>query len=282
MTRLGIEQLSTFGMSPIALARLAADLGCAYISTGLAPTLNVLEGFAPWSLRDDPALRRELAAVTENLGITISLGEGCVVMPGGDVRNFAADLDIFAEIGVGRINTLSMDPDLGRTLDQFAMLVEMAGDRGIEVVLEFSGTSPVGALSKALGALRHVGRPNFRLLIDAMHYFRIGGTVAALAATDPDAIGYIQLCDVPLKQRFETYAEEARFERMVPGEGELPLFDLLAALPRHLVIGLEIPLWAAAQAGEDAHARIGRCVAAANRLIGRLESHDAGLDQPAY
>ena len=37
------------------------------------------------------------------------------------------------------------------------------------------------------------------------------------------------------------------YDRKIPGEGELPLRDLLALLPRDLVIGLEIPRRALAE-----------------------------------
>jgi hypothetical protein len=60
------------------------------------------------------------------------------------------------------------------------------------------------------------------------------------------------------------------FERMVPGEGELPLFDMLTALPRDRVIGLEVPLRRAAEAGVGPRERLRRCVEAARSLLARL------------
>jgi len=43
-----------------------------------------------------------------------------------------------SELGVKRINTVSMDPDLARTFDQFAALAEMAAAVGVEVTTELS------------------------------------------------------------------------------------------------------------------------------------------------
>ena len=37
MNRLGIENISVFGLPPVEFVNLAADLGCRYISTGLEP-----------------------------------------------------------------------------------------------------------------------------------------------------------------------------------------------------------------------------------------------------
>ena len=59
--------------------------------------------------------------------------------------------------------------------------------------------------------------------------------------------------------------------RKVPGTGEPPLLEILAALPRDLVIGLEVPLRGEAEAGVDPHARLGRCVDAARNMLATLD-----------
>jgi hypothetical protein len=63
-------------------------------------------------------------------GVSISLGKGCIVRPDRDIRDMAGDFDIFQELGAERINTVSMDPDLGRSLDQFGVLAEMSALMG--------------------------------------------------------------------------------------------------------------------------------------------------------
>jgi hypothetical protein len=65
----------------------------------------------------------------------------------------------------------------------------------------------------------------------------------------------------------EHYAEEAMYERMTPGEGELPLLDMLAALPQDRVVGLEIPMRASAEAGVSAYDRLLPCVNSARSLL---------------
>jgi sugar phosphate isomerase/epimerase len=175
------------------------------------------------------------------------------------------------ELGVKRINTLGLDPDTSRNFDQLARLAQMAAERGLQITLEFGPRLGVGDLRTALAAVRHVGRPNFRLLIDAMHVVRSGSGAAELAALNPDVIGYVQLCDAPLISRFSQYADEAKYERMVPGTGELPLLDLLAVLPPHLTISIEVPQRSLAEAGVGPHERLGRCVEATRGLLARLE-----------
>ncbi len=267
MEKLGIEHLSVFGLPPVAFVNLAADLGCHYIATGLTPAPFNPHGYAPFSLRDDAALRREMVSAMRDRGVSISLGEGFSVRAGDNIRERAADLQVMAELGVVRINTVSLDPDLTRSFDQFGELAGMAGALDIETTVEFGPGLAVADLATALAALRHVGRPDFRLLIDTMHLVRSGSGAADIAALDPSLIGYAQLSDAPLVPRIPSYMEEAMFERMVPGEGELPLRDVLAALPSGLVIGIEVPLRSQAEAGIGPRERLQRCLEGARRLL---------------
>jgi hypothetical protein len=110
----------------------------------------------------------------------------------------------------------------------------------------------------------------FRLLIDTMHLVRSGSGPADVAALDPDLIGYRQRRATRARCR-AGYMEEACFERMVPGTGEASLLEILDALPRHLVIGLEVPLRSQADAGIGPQERLGRCVVAARELLAQLD-----------
>ena len=267
MTRIGIENISVFGLPPLDFVNLAADLGCQCISTGLISFDFGVHNYAPFSLRDDLALRRELKAVMRDRGVTISLGEGLVIRPDLTVRDHEADLDTFCELGAEVINTVSMDPDLGRTFDELAILTEMVAARGRSTTIELVPSLTIGDLPTALAAVSHVGRPDFSLLIDTMHVIRSGSTVAEIAALDPALIGYVQLADAPLKPRFDSYFEEAMFERMVPGNGELGLLELLTVLPADRVYSIEIPLRSEAMAGIGPHERLSKCVVAARELL---------------
>lgn len=272
MDRLGIGFLNGFGLPPVDFVNLTADLGCRYMSAVVRGLPLVALGYPPFSLKDDAALRRDVLVALNDRGVAISLGDGFLVLPGAEMRAFTADLDVLAELAVPRINVVSLDPDLSRTFDQFALLTELAAQRGIQTVVEPVPGLTIGDLPTALAAREHVGRPEFRLLIDTMHLVRSGSSAADVAAIDPEHIGYAQLNDTTLRPRIDNYMEEAMFERMVPGEGELPLRDILSALSPDVVIEIEVPRRSLALAGVGPIDRLRACVEAARRLLSEVAS----------
>jgi len=183
------------------------------------------------------------------------------------VRDFARDMDLVREIGGSRIACVSLDSDLQRTIDHFAVLAEMAAERGLLVSAEMGSLGPYGLVEPALTLVRGVAMANFSLMVDAMHFFRLGNTVEQLTAMDPKLIGYAQLCDAPWAPRFETYLEEAMYERLPPGEGELPLRDFVRLVPPDVVLSLEIPERALADSGIGPRERTARCIAATRSLL---------------
>jgi sugar phosphate isomerase/epimerase len=264
---LSIDFISVFGLPPVQFAALAAELGCEHISIGLTPMPANPHRYPVWSLREDSGLRRDMISALRDCGVSISLGEGFLVRPGIDVRDAAADMDHMCELGVPTVNILSLEPDRSRGLEQLAAFADMALARRMRATLEFLPGLPIGDLAAAVAAVRAVGRPNFQLLLDAMHVFRSGAQPAQIAALDPTLIGYAQLCDVPLSSKSASYADEARHERLPPGEGELPLLEFVSVLPRDLIIGLEVPMLTRAEHGVIPHDRLSGCVKGARDLL---------------
>lgn len=268
MNALGIERLSVFGMPPVEFVRLAADLGCDGVGIGLAPSQDYNpHNYPDWSLRHDAGLRREMAAALQDSGVVISIVEGFAFAPGHDVRAYDRDLDIVCELGADRINVVSLDKDLERTIEEFAVLAGMAAQRGLRVSAEMGSLGPIAHVEPALALARGVGAANFSLLIDAMHFFRLGNTIEQLAAIAPGLIGYVQLCDAPWAPRFDTYLEEALYERMPPGAGDLPLLEFVRLLPRDVTVSLEIPMRSLADQGVGPRERLAPCVGAARALL---------------
>jgi sugar phosphate isomerase/epimerase len=272
VNRLGIEMLTLLSMGPVEHVTLAAELGCAAISSGLTSmplTMFGITDFAPypaWSLRDDPALRRETLAAMRDTGVHIGLGEGFRARSDGDVRDYAGDLDLMAELGAVRINAIFIEDDLALAKDQLAILAEMTRDRGMVFTTEFVPPVGINSFETALEVCAYIGQGKARVLVDAMHFFRSGGTVEQLKAVDPDWIGYAQMCDGTLTAWDDGYFMTAMFARGIPGEGEFPLREWVAALPATCEIGLEVPRLDDLRGGMSPRDHAARVVAAARAL----------------
>ncbi|HEY6870891.1 MAG TPA: TIM barrel protein [Novosphingobium sp.] len=266
MRKIGLEFLGVFGLSPVKLVEIASDLGCDFIGTVPAPMDYNPEGFDRWNLMEDAHLRCELKAVLAERGVELLLGDGCPFLPGASVRDaLGPNLDLYHELGITRVNSISFLPSIDESCEQFAQFAELAVERGMIPTIEFCPISVVGNLAAAVRVVRHAG-PHARLLIDAMHFYRSGSTVAELAEV-ADLAGHVQLCDAPREPSLPEYMDEALYARRVPGEGDAPLVEMLAAVPQAQTIGLEIPMRDLAEQGIGPHERMARCVAGARRVI---------------
>ncbi len=275
-SRVGIEMLTVFAMPPVEYIQLAAELGCREVSTGLTGlplSMFGITDYAPWplwSLKDDAVLRRETRAALQDTGVAIGLGEGFRVAADLDPLDSADDLDVMAELGALRINAICMDEAMvaGSTEagDKLAILADMARERGMQFTLEFFPPTGITSLERALALVDHIGGGKARVLIDSTHLFRTGGTVAQVAALDPDLIGYVQLSDGRNAPPDEDYFRTAMFGRDVPGEGQMPLRELIAVLPADVTISLEVPRLDDLRLGMRPREHAARCVAAARAL----------------
>lgn len=265
---LGLELLTVLGMDPVQHVTLAADLGCKAVSMGLSrlPERFNPHGYPAWSLREDAGLLREVKAALTDRGVAISIAEGLEVSSSVDPGECAPDLDMFAELGALRVRAVDPGTERSRALDQLAVLAEMAAQRGLEFSIEFSPALTIRTLDEALDAVRHVGEGKATVLIDSMHLFRSGGSVRQIAELDPALIGHVQLSDAPRRGEGD-YMSEAVSGRMIPGQGELPMREFVEALPRGQVLGLKVPLMAAAASGRSARDYVGEIVKRTRELL---------------
>lgn len=269
MKRLGLDSQTVFGMPPTDHIRLAAELGLGSVSLAPMPVPWKLDRFPLWSLRDDPALVRETKAILRDTGIRVAAAEGFTIRPEADTSFRVSDFDLMAELGTEAATTVAMGAEPESALEQMTILADLAAERGMMFLFEFAPPHTFNTLASAHDAVRRIERDNARLLIDSMHLFRTGGSVADIRALPAGAIGYIQLSDAAFTGDGGDYYLEASFERKIPGEGELPLVELLRALPSDLRVGLEVPMQAALQASIDAGEPIARIVEGAKALLDR-------------
>src|SRR5439155_12239306 len=111
--------------------------------------------------------------------------------------------------------------------------------------LEFAIYTGVWTLAHAVDVVVRSKRQNASVLIDALHFSRSGGLPAHVGAVDGALFRYVQICDasadMPGPGDTPALIREARTGRLLPGEGVLPLTELVAALPATAPLAVEAP-----------------------------------------
>ena len=154
-------------------------------------------------------------------------------------------LEVSARLGAKNVLVMSAEPEEARTLERFCELCDRAAVYGLQVGLEFAIYTGVRTLAHAAHVVAQSKRPNASVLIDALHFSRSGGLPAHVASVDPSLLRYAQICDagpdMPGPTDMSALIREARTGRLLPGEGVLPLADLVAALPEGAPLAIEAP-----------------------------------------
>ena len=217
---------------PEQIVRAAAEAG--YAATGIWCDT------ASWTDATTHAVSQQLRA-----GALLALDIEVIWMgPGRNVSDAARRLiDVGGTLGAHNVLIVSANPSLADTKHQFATLCEYADRAGMRAVLEFLMIAEVKTLAQALEIVTDVGHPAGGVLIDALHLARCGATVADVERIAPARLPYAQLCDakaVLSNPGYDSYLADALDGRCAPGEGELPIHELLAALPVDLPLSLEV------------------------------------------
>jgi sugar phosphate isomerase/epimerase len=146
-----------------------------------------------------------------------------------------------SDVGARMVHVADWDPVTERTIERFGQICDLAGGPGLEVAIEFMPYSHTRTLDDASALVAAVNRANAGIVLDTLHLMRSGGSPAAIENVPAALFFFIQLADAPRDAPpADRLREEALGRRLLPGEGELPLEDILDALPP-LPISLEVP-----------------------------------------
>lgn len=180
-------------------------------------------------------------------------------------------VDYALEIGARNLLCVSSEPRQLLSMGRFEHLCRRAEQGSLRVVLEFLSLTEIRSLQQALAVVEGVGHPAGAVLVDNLHLARSGGTPADLRAVAPSLMSYVQLCDAsrePPGDTLEDRLEDALELRQLPGEGELPLRELLAEIDAQLPLSLEIRSRALRERfPEDIDGRAAMVYAATRRLL---------------
>ncbi|MDR5761050.1 TIM barrel protein [Caballeronia sp. LZ035] len=240
MKRLSLAHLTVLDVGPPDLISLAAQAG--FRAVGIRLCSPVPGGLA-YPLRAGSPELRDTLRLMEAHDVTVSDIEVIRLAADTCIDDYVPVFEAGAELGARRVCINIDDPERTRVIDRLGALCDLARPLNLALDIEFMIWRPVARLEDAVDIVKALDKDNAFVLIDALHLFRSGGTVEAVAALDPAWIGSVQLCDAPLASPArDGIVDEARGNRLLPGEGGLPLRELLDALPKDVPLAAEVPL----------------------------------------
>ena len=163
--------------------------------------------------------------------------------PGTDVSSFAAAMELGASFGAKYATVMGADADWSRQRDNFVRTCDLAAQFGLICSLEFAVIRPLATLPQTVQLITEAKREAV-ICIDPLHLARSGGTPADVKALPEKYFPYAQISDGVLEAGEPNPALFGKLglgQRKMPGEGTLPLRELLAALPKDVPLSVELP-----------------------------------------
>jgi sugar phosphate isomerase/epimerase len=246
--QISLAHLTVLDTTPPELVAVAAAAGFRTIGIRLTATPSV--GVPPYDILHDGPLLRETLLRLADTGVSVLDTEFLRFETEHPVGTPEGFLEISARLGAKHVLVMSAEPDEARTVERFCELCDRAAPYGLNVGLEFAIYTGVRTLAHAARVVARSKRPNASVLIDALHFSRSGGIPADIKQVDPALLRYAQICDaapdMPGPGDTPALISEARTGRLLPGEGVLPLTELVAALPDTAPVAVEAPCRATA------------------------------------
>ena len=249
----GMDHLTMLDVSPPDFVTVASEAGFDSISPRVAASTP---GEEPWPMTAGSPMLEETARRLDDTGVRVLAVEVFRIGPGTRPGEYEGAFEAGARLGARYVTVNSDDPEPERASETFAALTAEAREYGLRALIEPIIYTEVSNLDEAIYIAEHSGGGG--ILLDTLHFQRYGGRLEQLRSLDPDLLSYVQLCDAPLappdglprppslprgQSTDGTDLQlESRAMRLLPGDGELPLPEFLAALPAEIPVSVEAPV----------------------------------------
>lgn len=228
-------------VAPLEYIDAAIDAG--YDAVGLR--LHKSPGLPFHPVVGNAALIAEIKAMLKGAGMPVFDVFSCYLEPETKMSDFTASLALGAELGGRYIMVMGNDPDYARMRDNFGLFCDEAARFGLTPTIEFVPTRPLCTMSMAIKMIKESGRRNGTICLDPMHFVRTGGTGAEIGSYGAKYFPYTQLNDgvlFPGEPNPADFGKMRQGQRKMLGEGDVPLYEYLDALPAELPLSIEIPI----------------------------------------
>jgi len=233
---IGLAALTVLELPHHEQVSAAAQAGYSHVGLRLIP----VAGQPVIHALDVSEVERRLA----DTGVRVLDVEVFRLAPPTNIKEFEAVMAAAQRLGATELLVHGADSNEARLIETFGRLCDLAAGYGLSANLEPMPWVDVSNLAKAMRILDGAARENGGLLVDAIHFFRAGDSLQALAKVPRKLLRYTQLCDARPERPadMQEIIRQARSDRLFPGEGGLDLHGLLAVLPAGLPLSLEVPV----------------------------------------
>jgi len=235
-----LAYLSSHRCTPAEAIRVAAQTGYQFVGLRLWPNAP---GAPQQHLLGQPQALREALAAQQGTGVGVFDLEIIRINETFDPHTWDALYDVGAQLQAKAILVAGDDPDEARLTANYARLCEVMQPYGMTADLEFMPWTEVKDAKAALRIVQNAGMPsNAGILVDALHFGRSTTTLNDIRAIPRQLLHYAQICDAEAGTHFTTeqMVHTARCERLLPGDGNIDLRGLFAALPADLPVSVEV------------------------------------------
>jgi len=242
--RLALSHGSLINVRPPQFVRAAAAAGFRQVSLRVAAGLEALgkgEPGGPYRLLEDRALQRDTRQALDATGTRVVEAEYVLLTPELEAGAYRKLLEVGAELGARQVVAVFFGyDDETRIAADFARFCDLASEYGLIAVIEFVAPTSVNSIEQCGRVIAACGKSNAGILVDSLHLFRTGGSVAKLAAMRPELIVNCQLSD-GLMSLGAAWQPDMPRNRLQLGDGDFPLRQLVAALPPDVPVAIEVP-----------------------------------------
>ena len=232
--------LTVADVSPVEAVKIAAECGYAQVGLRLLPAAP---NEAEYPILTDKNLIKETQAALADSGVKVADVEIIRLSPDFDGSQYLQFLEVAQQLGAKHILIAGNDSEQNRLIENYASFCELSKKYNLTCDLEFMPWTAVKNLAQAQAIVEQSGQSNAAILIDSLHFDRSDSTIEQVKALSASQMNYVQLCDGLAKYdpSDEGLIQIARNNRLVPGQGDIDLLGLIAALPENITLAAEVP-----------------------------------------
>ena len=212
---------------PLEYIAAAADAGYDGIGLRLYPS----PGMQFFPIVGDDRMMGEVRRAIADSGLRVFDVFTCYLQPEMGFEAMKRAHEFGAELGGKYALVIGDDENWDRMTEHFALLCDNAAEFGLVCALEAPvNRRRLNTLDLNLALIRD-SRRKAVLSIDPVQYVRAGHDFARLRSLDSELLPYSQIGDSPSAMFGDAYC--------MPGDGLVPLYDLLDVLPPNAPLSLE-------------------------------------------